>query len=74
MPKTVILTKIYTTISFNIILQMRDRRYEKKMQTVEKFIRKHGTTDHVAILNELDIDYDTLMKILSELRNKGFLK
>lgn len=53
---------------------MRDRRYEKKMQTVEKFIREHGTTDHVAILNELDIDYDTLMKILSELRNKGCLK
>lgn len=53
---------------------MHDRRYEKKMQIVEKFIRKHGTTDHVAILNEVDVDYDTLMKVLSELRNRGGLK
>jgi predicted GTPase len=53
---------------------MHDRRYEKKMQTIEKFIRKHGTTDHAAILNEVDIDYDTLMRILSELSNKGRLK
>jgi biopolymer transport protein ExbD len=61
-------------MSFNILLYMHDRRYEKKMQIVEKFIRKHGTTDHVAILNEVDIDYDTLMKVLSELRNRGGLK
>jgi predicted transcriptional regulator len=53
---------------------MHDRRYEKKMQIVEKFIRKHRTTDHAAILNEVDVDYDTLMKILSELSNKGRFK
>jgi hypothetical protein len=53
---------------------MHDRRYEKKMQRIEKFIRKHGTTDHIAILNEVDIDYDTLMEILTELNNKGRLK
>jgi biopolymer transport protein ExbD len=53
---------------------MHDRRYENKMQIVEKFIRKRRTTDHVAILNEVDVDYDTLMKILSELSNKGHLK
>jgi hypothetical protein len=53
---------------------MHNRKYVKKMQTVEKFIKKHGTTDHLTILNEIDIDYDTLMKILSELSNKGRLK
>jgi hypothetical protein len=53
---------------------MHDRKYEKKMQKVEKYIITHGTTDHLTILNEVDIDYDTLMYILSELRNKGRLK
>lgn len=53
---------------------MLDSKYQKKMQKVEKYIRKHGTTDHLTILNEMDIDYDTLMYILSELRNKGRLK
>ena len=56
------------------LLGMHDRKYEKKMQTVEKFIKKYGTSDHMTILNEIDIDYDTLMKILSELSNKGRLK
>ena len=55
-------------------LQMDDRKYEKTLHTVEKFIRKHGTTDHVTILSEIDVDYDTLMKILCELANKGRLK
>jgi predicted GTPase len=53
---------------------MYDRKYEKTLQTVEKFIRKHRTTDHMTILNQIDIDYDTLMKIISELSNKGRLK
>ena len=53
---------------------MYDRKYEKKMKTVENFIKKHGTTDHQRILNEIDIDYDTLIRILSELSNKGRLK
>jgi hypothetical protein len=53
---------------------MHDRKYEKKMRKVEKYIRKHSTTDHQTILNEMDIDYDTLVYILSELRNKGRLK
>lgn len=44
------------------------------MQKVEKYIKKHGTTDHLIILNEMDIDYDSLMNILSELRKKGRLK
>jgi biopolymer transport protein ExbD len=53
---------------------MQDRKYQKKRQMVEKFIRKRKTTDHSVILNEVDVDYDTLMKILSELRNKGNLQ
>ena len=59
---------------FDPFLHMHDRKYEKKMQIVKKFIKKHRTTDHLTILNEIDIDYDTLMKILSELSNKGRLK
>lgn len=53
---------------------MLDRKYEKKKQTVEKFIRKLGKIDHSIILNEVNIDYDTLMKIISELRREGRLK
>ncbi|MGB8035302.1 MAG: hypothetical protein WCF03_15935 [Nitrososphaeraceae archaeon] len=53
---------------------MHDRRYEEKKQTVEKFIRKLGRIDHSIILNEVNIDYDTLMKIISELRREGRLK
>ena len=53
---------------------MHDRKYEKKKQTFEKFIRKLGKIDHSIILNEVNIDYDTLMKIISELRREGRLK
>ena len=53
---------------------MQGRRYEKKKKTVERFIRKHRIVDHVSILNEVNIDYDTLMKIISELRREGHLK
>jgi predicted transcriptional regulator len=53
---------------------LHDRRYEKKKQIVEKFIRKLGRIDHSIILNEVNIDYDTLMKIISELRREGRLK
>lgn len=53
---------------------MHDRKYEKKKQTVDKFIRKLGKIDHSIILNEVNIDYDTLMKIISELRREGRLK
>jgi predicted transcriptional regulator len=52
---------------------MYGRKYEKKKQTVEQFIRKFGKIDHSAILNEVNIDYDTLMKIISELRREGRL-
>ena len=50
---------------------MQDRKYQKKKVMVEKFIRKTGKIDHSVILNSVDIDYDTLMRVLSELRNEG---
>ena len=54
---------------------MQDRIYQRKKQLVEKFIKKQGKrVDHSFILNEVDVDYDTLMKILSELRNEGRLR
>ena len=53
---------------------MQGRLYEKKKQIVAKFIREHRKVDHSVILNEVNIDYDTLMKIISELRQEGLLK
>ncbi|MBA3749553.1 MAG: hypothetical protein H0X03_01390 [Nitrosopumilus sp.] len=50
---------------------MQDRIYEKKKKTILRFIKKHGKVDHSFILNEVNIDYDTLMKIVSELRREG---
>jgi hypothetical protein len=52
---------------------MQDRIYQRKRKLVEKFIKKQGKIDHSIILNNVDVDYDTLMKILSELRNEGRL-
>ena len=51
-----------------------DRAYQRKKQMIEKYIKKHKVVDQARILNEVDIDYDTLMKIISELRNEGRLK
>lgn len=50
---------------------LQDRKYQKKKVLVEKFIKKHGRIDHSVILNSVDVDYDTLMQILDELRNEG---
>lgn len=53
---------------------MQDRKYQKKKAIVDKFIKKSGKIDHSIILNNVDVDYATLMKILSDLRNEGRLK
>jgi predicted transcriptional regulator len=54
---------------------MQDRIYQRKRQLVEKFIKKHGKrVDHSFILNEVNVDYDTLMKILSDLRKEGHIR
>ncbi len=53
---------------------MIDRKYQIKKHTVEKFIKKFGKIDHSVILNNVDIDYDTLMRILADLRKEGRIK
>ena len=50
---------------------MQDRKYHRKKAAVEKFIKKQGTIDHSVILNNVDVNYETLMQILGELRNEG---
>ena len=52
---------------------MINRVYEKKKQTILRFIKKHRKVNHSFILNNVNIDYETLMKILSELRMEGRL-
>jgi hypothetical protein len=51
-----------------------ERIYQRKRQMIEKYIKKQKVVDQKQILNEVDIDYDTLMKILAELRTEGRLK
>jgi hypothetical protein len=51
-----------------------DRQYQKKKILVEKFIKKNKKTDHYSMLNEINIDYDTLMKIMAELKREGRIK
>lgn len=46
----------------------------KKKQMVERYIKKRGNVDHARILNEVNVDYDTLMRILAELRQEGRIK
>jgi predicted transcriptional regulator len=50
------------------------RIYQKKKQIVEKFIKRFGKVEHSFILNEVNVDYDTLMEILEELRKEGRIK
>lgn len=52
---------------------IQDRIYAKKKQAILRFIKKHGKVDYSFILNEVNIDYDTLMKIISDLRGEGHL-
>ena len=55
-------------------LAVQERKYQKKKAMVDKFIKKSGKIDHSVILNNVDVDYDTLMRILSDLRNEGRIK
>lgn len=52
---------------------MQDRKYQKKKALVEKFIKKSGKVDNSVILNSVDVDYDTLMMILADLRKDGHI-
>jgi hypothetical protein len=65
-------------IGWNILalvnkIQMQTRSYHQKKAMVKRFIRKKKTTDTSRILNEVNIDYDTLMLVLADLRNEGDL-
>ena len=53
---------------------MIDRNYQKQKIRVEKFIKKNKKTDHSVILNEINVDYDTLIRIISDLRKEGRIK
>jgi predicted transcriptional regulator len=52
---------------------MIDNLYEKKKQIILRFIKKHRKVNHSFILSNINIDYETLMKILPELRMEGSL-
>ena len=55
------------------MINTQDRKYQKIKGEVKRFIRKNKKIDHLTILNSLKIDYDTLMRILDELKSKGNL-
>lgn len=55
------------------MINTQDRKYQKIKEDVKKFIQKNKKIDHSRILNEMNVDYDTLMQILRELKNKGQL-
>lgn len=58
------------------MINTQDRKYQKIKAEVKRFIQKNKNEkiDHSIILNNLNIDYDTLMRILSELKRTGSLK
>jgi predicted transcriptional regulator len=53
---------------------MNDRSYHRKKELVRKYVRKNKTFDTSRILNEVNIDYDTLSLVLADLRKEGFLR
>jgi hypothetical protein len=53
---------------------LQSRSYHQKKALVTRFIRKKKTTDTSRILNEVNIDYDTLMLVLADLQNEGDLR
>jgi hypothetical protein len=58
------------------LINTQDRKYQKIKAEVKRFIQKNKKEkiDHSTILNNLNIDYDTLMRILSELKKTGNIK
>jgi hypothetical protein len=52
---------------------IQDRKYQKLKGQVKGFIQKNKKLDHAMILNNMDIDYDTLMRIIAELKSEGNL-
>jgi len=58
------------------LINTQDRKYQKIRTQVKRFIQKNKDEkiDDLTILNNLNVDYDTLMRILSELRRTGNIK
>lgn len=52
---------------------IQDRKYQKLKGRVKRFIQKNKKLDHSMILNNMDINYDTLMRIIAELKSEGNL-
>jgi predicted transcriptional regulator len=55
------------------LINIQDRKYQKLKGQVKCFIQKNKKVDHTMILNNMDIDYDTLMRIIAELKSDGNL-
>ncbi|MDW0165162.1 MAG: hypothetical protein QOA14_04375 [Nitrososphaeraceae archaeon] len=55
------------------MINIRDRKYQKLKGQVKRFIQKNKKIDHSMILNNMNIDYDTLMRIIAELKSDGDL-
>jgi len=55
------------------LINIQDRKYQKLKGQVKRFIQKNKKLDHSMILNSMNIDYDTLMQIIGELKNDGDL-
>jgi hypothetical protein len=53
---------------------LQSRSYPQKKALLKRFIRTKKTTDTSRILNEVNIDYDTLMLVLADLQNEGDLR
>ena len=53
--------------------QVQDRSYQQKKALVKRFIRKNKKIVTSRILNEVNIDYDTLMLVLADLQKQGDL-
>ncbi len=45
-----------------VLILVQNKRYEDIKQLILRFIKKHGNGDYSFILNEINIDYDALVK------------
>jgi biopolymer transport protein ExbD len=60
-------------VNNHILINIQDRKYQKLKGQVKRFIQKNKKLDHSMILNNMNIDYDTLMRIIAELKSDGDL-
>ncbi|CAN5595118.1 hypothetical protein BH18THE1_BH18THE1_03930 [soil metagenome] len=55
------------------MINIQDRKYQKLKGQVKRLIQKSKKLDHSMILNNMNIDYDTLMRIIADLKSDGDL-